>query len=124
MRRYFVTGIGLIALLFASCKKENEEDLIKQNGSVLCDTADMKYSVNILPVIQSNCYSCHGNGLSEGGISLNSYSDIKIQVENKRLINAITHAPGYSPMPQGLPKLSACDINKISAWINRGAPDN
>ena len=50
-----------------ACKKENEETLInKQGGPGVCDTANMKYTVNVLPIIQNNCYSCHGNGQGEG----------------------------------------------------------
>jgi cytochrome c553 len=119
-----LTGF-LFMLSIAACKKENEENLInKQGGASLCDTINMKYSTNILPVIQANCYSCHGNGQTEGGINLEGYNNLKIQVNNNHLLNVIKHAPGFTPMPQGLPKLSACDISKIEAWINSGANDN
>ncbi|MEO6329452.1 MAG: hypothetical protein ABIO55_10980 [Ginsengibacter sp.] len=119
-------GIGLIIILsITACKKENEENLInKHGGPVLCDTTNMKYSLNVLPILQNNCYSCHGNGQLEGGINLDGYNNLKIQVTNNNLINAITHAPGYTPMPNGLPKLPSCDISKIDAWIKSGAPNN
>ncbi len=126
MRRSYAIGMGLMIILnLTACKKENEETLIKDQGGIpTCDTVNMKYAVNILPIIQNNCYSCHGNGQQQNGVSLDSYAKVKTQVSNDNLINVITHAPGYPPMPDGLPQLSDCDINKIRDWISTGAPNN
>ncbi len=126
MRKFlFIIAGMLLSLNMISCKKENEEDLInKQGGQPGCDTTNIKYSVNVLPIIQNNCYSCHGNGEAEGGVNLDGYSKLRIHVDNNHLVNTITHAPGYPPMPQGSPQLSACDINIIKAWINNGSLDN
>lgn len=126
MRRPSAIAIALLLIMsITACKKENEENLInKQGGPAPCDTTNMKFSINILSILQSNCFSCHGNGQTNGGINLNDYNNIKLQIDNRNLLNAIKHAPGFTPMPQGLPQLSACDLNKITAWINSGASDN
>ena len=90
-----------------------------------CDTTNMKYSVNVVPILSAYCYSCHsGNAISGGGIKLDSYSKVLIQVNNTLLLNAIQHTGGASPMPQGGGKLSDCNISIIKAWIQRGAPNN
>ena len=34
------------------------------------------------------------------------------------------HVGGAPMMPQGGPQLQECDINKIAAWVHRGAQDN
>jgi hypothetical protein len=39
-------------------------------------------------------------------------------------VGAITHAPGFTPMPQGGAKLPACEIAKIKAWVDAGSPNN
>jgi len=93
-------------------------------GPATCDTVKMKYSANVQPIIAANCYSCHGNGLSQNGVSLDSYAKVKQQVNNGKLMGVITHAPGYTPMPYGKAKMSDCDINKIRSWVNWGAPEN
>src|SRR3954462_11463250 len=119
----------VIGFVWAGCSKTNEETL--SNGSTgntggntgNCDTVNMKYATNIQPIIQANCYSCHGNGQAESGISLDSYTKLKQQANNGNLIGVITHAAGYPPMPYNLPKLSDCDINKIKDWVERGAPN-
>lgn len=129
MKRLSFLGAIVISLLVLSCSKSNEETQ-QQNtngntgGNNTCDTVNMKYAANILPIIQANCYSCHGNGLSQNGVSLDSYDKVKTQVNNGNLIGVITHATGYPPMPQGAAKLSDCNINKIRSWINRGALNN
>lgn len=124
-KRFLVSSIVLSVLMIAACRKENEENLInKQGGPAACDTVDMHYSADILPILQNNCYSCHGNGNLEGGISLDGYNNVKQKVDANLLINVITHAPGYPPMPNGLPQLPTCEIDKIKAWVNRGAPNN
>ena len=99
----------IIALSFTACKKANEEDL---RGPVTCDTTNMKYSTNILPLLQAKCFECHGNGLSQEGVTFDTYGGAKEQVDNGNLIKAINHSAGVTPMPFGKPKLSDCDIAK------------
>jgi len=121
----------IVAFTVIGCSKTNE---VAESGggtgnpggggTPTCDTVNMKYSANVQPIIAANCYSCHGNGLSQNGVSLDSYAKVQQQVSNGKLMGVITHAPGYTPMPYGKAKLSDCDINKIKSWIDRGALNN
>lgn len=113
---------GLVSI--TSCSKSNEEDLSSGGNPTGCDTVNMQYSADVLPVLQNNCYGCHGNGGAAGGVNLDDYDHVKIQADNGALIGTITHASGYVPMPLNLPQLSDCDINKIMSWINNGALNN
>jgi cytochrome c553 len=129
MKKVFLTLMALAIVcctLIISCSKNNEQEITNpgNGGGNTCDTASMTYNANVLPIIQANCYSCHGNGNANGGVSLGNYASLKTQVDNGNLIGAITHASGYTPMPQGGAKLSDCNINKIKAWIARGALNN
>lgn len=120
-------GIGaaiIVAGMAASCTKQNEETLKAQQGTVTCDTTGMQYKADVLPILQANCYRCHGNGIVTGGINLDGYANLHVQLTNGNLIGGITHAAGYTPMPFDGGKLSDCEIAKIQAWINEGAPDN
>lgn len=108
----------------SSCTKQNEETLKAQTGGTTCDTIGMKYSTDVLPILQANCYRCHGNGNANGGVALDGYSAMVTQVNNGNLVGAITHAAGYTPMPYDGGKLSDCEIAKIQAWINEGTPNN
>ena len=132
MKKTFLvlTVVAVTVSAMVGCSKSNETNEGGGNGggggggSTTCDTVNMKYAANVLPIIQVNCYSCHGNGVITNGINLDGYSNLKIQVDNGNLIGAITHASGFTPMPYNLPKLSDCNINIIKAWIARGAQNN
>ncbi|MBX3257412.1 MAG: hypothetical protein KF862_25025 [Chitinophagaceae bacterium] len=121
MRRCFCRSGWIVLLVIAAgaCSKASEEELAPP-----CDTDNMRYSADILPIISTNCYSCHGNGTVTEGVDLDGYANLKARADNGDLLGAVTHAAGYTPMPYNLPKLSDCDINKIKAWIRDGAPNN
>lgn len=89
-----------------------------------CDTAAVKYSTSVLPVLSSSCISCHGGNTPSAGISLDTYTGVKQQVDNGRLWGAVSHSPNYSPMPKNSNKLNACSLAKIKKWIDAGAPNN
>lgn len=104
-----------------SCSKDSED---QQTPPPTCNTQDMKFAANVLPIISSNCYACHGNGATTAGVNLDGYANVKALVDNGKLVGVITHASGFPPMPYNKPKLSDCDINKIKAWIAGGASNN
>ena len=126
MKKHFIP-FYLIAfcVVMVACTKANEEELRGPVSSQpTCDTVNMKLAANIVPILRTNCYSCHGNGLANGGVQLDVYSSLRIWATSGTIVGAITHSAGYSPMPQGGAKLSDCDINKIKNWISRGALNN
>lgn len=111
----------LALVLVAGCYYDVEEELYP---TLECDTENMSYVNDILPIIQGNCYTCHDQGSNFGGVTLEGYESLKTYVDNGRLLGAIRHESGFSTMPKNAPQLVACNIEKIEAWINAGAPDN
>lgn len=105
----------------AGCYYDNEEDLYPSNP---CVTDNMSYSTDIAPILQTNCYTCHSSGSNLSGILLDNHAGLKTYIDNGRLLGAINHASGFSPMPQNAAKLSACNISKIESWAAAGAPNN
>jgi uncharacterized membrane protein len=118
--------LSLAIILVTACSKSNEVARSGNTGGNTsgCDTTNMTYSADIEPIIKANCYSCHADGNSEGGISLDSYEKLKQPAGNGILTGVITHANGFPSMPEGGPQLSECDINKIKAWIANGILNN
>jgi hypothetical protein len=114
-----ISGILLNSL--NSCYYD-KSDLLYPNTA--CDTAAVKYSTSVLPVLSSNCINCHGGATPSAGISLDTYSGVKMQVDNGRLWGAVSHSPNYSPMPKNSNKLNNCSLEKIRIWIAAGAPNN
>ncbi len=116
---------GILFLVMAiSCTYHNEEELYGNKPGDACNTENATYATDVLPVLQSNCYGCHKSDFASGGVNLEGYDQVKIYVNNGRLLGAINHLPGFSPMPKGGTKLPACDIEKIQKWIDAGAPNN
>jgi hypothetical protein len=121
-----VTGAGLVLLVVGlthSCAKASQDVL---SAGSTCDTVGMTYTANVVPILQENCYSCHGNGntAGSGGILLEGYTNLKQYADNGQLVGNVTHAPGYVPMPYGLPALPSCETNTIVDWVNNGAFNN
>ena len=113
----------IIGVLISSCYRDVEELLYPVNGT--CDTNNIAYAATVVPILRSNgCLGCHSGGAPSGNISLEGYSNIRIVAQNGKLFGAISHSPGFSPMPQGGNKMSACNINKIKAWLDAGFPNN
>src|SRR5215207_9755076 len=112
---YCLLSLSVCTLLFFACSKKNEEEL---NGSTTCNSDNMTYAANIKPILQSFCFSCHGNGLSQNGVNFDTYAGVKAVADNGKLVGVISHAPGFPPMPQSAAKLSDCNINRIKDWVN------
>lgn len=111
-----------VALLFyfSACVKRNAVEL----GAGACDTTDVRYSTQVVTILENNCYACHKGPGASSGIDLSSYGAFKGWAGTPYVAGDITGAAGYTRMPYGLPPLSDCEINTIIAWIHQGMPDN
>lgn len=108
------------------CRYYNEEELY-DDSEVKCDTVNVTLSNSINSILALNCYSCHSNSNAipfGSGINLETYSGLSATALSGRLVGAITHSPGFVPMPHNAAKLDDCSIEKIKAWINDGALNN
>lgn len=125
-----ITVIFLIALimiiLLPRCYFDSEESLFPDT-SVTCDTFNVTYSGSVRPILQNNCLECHANNVSValgGSVRLEEYADVKVRADDGKLVGVISHAPGFVPMPDGLPKLDDCSIAIVRKWVEDGAPNN
>ena len=115
---FFSAFIGTL-ITMSACIKSNQPT---GAGSDFCDTTDVTFSKNVLPILQSYCYACHSdkNVAFSSGISLDGYNNTKGWADAGYLIGDVRHDAGFLGMPYGKPKLSACEINTIVAWVNQG----
>ena len=118
----FLAGLfALVGVLLPSCYYDQENKLYP-NG---CNTTNVSYSKNILPLLDRYaCSSCHDSQSQQGGVNLEGYDNMIFYVENGRLMGSIRHDPGYEPMPLGTARMNTCDISKFQAWVDSGAPNN
>jgi hypothetical protein len=130
--KLFTSAEKIIAIMIAaffllpvtSCYYDKEEILYPQG---VCDTnSAVTYSVSIAPVLNTNCNStsCHGGSTPAAGIKLDVYAGVKAVADNGKLVGAVSHAAGFSPMPKNAAKISDCNIAKIKKWIAAGALNN
>ena len=123
-----IASLFLFTILLNSCYKDSEEALypgILENPS--CQTDQMSYVSNVVPVIDNNCNRCHGasNYKSLGsGILLEGYDSFMAWINNGKILDSIKQNGGAKAMPQGAGKLSDCDIAEIENWILQGANNN
>jgi hypothetical protein len=124
IKTVFITLVGLI--YFSSCYYDVEQELYPNQGT--CDTSNVSLSGVVRPILQDECYVCHSvsaSGSLGAGINLETYSNLKAQVDNGKLLKSIKHESGASPMPKGSSaKIDACKILKIQTWIIRGAKND
>lgn len=89
-----------------------------------CVTENMSFAQDIQPIFAAQCNACHSTSAPLGNVVLDTWTGTRQQVDAGRLMGAIRHLPGFSAMPQGQAQISACAIEKISAWVAAGAPNN
>jgi len=95
-------------------------------GNTSCDTSVVTYSGTIKTIIAQNCAisGCH-DGSNASTYDMRTYQGLyNYCVATNKLLGSIRHDNGFVAMPQGAPKLDDCTINKITAWVNKGASNN
>lgn len=123
MERRIIKGFLFGMVVMTSCYYDVADELYPPTT---CITDNMSLQANIVPILERNCYVCHSSaaGPSNGNVILDTYTELNKYTTNGKLVGAINHASGFSPMPQNAAKLGSCDIDKIESWVNDGAPNN
>ncbi len=116
-----ISALGIIAILLSGCYYDVEEELYP---SIDCLTDNMSYANDIVPILTTDCYTCHSAAANFGNVTLEGYGELLQYVNDGSLLGVVSHASGYSPMPKGGAKLLDCEIEKIAVWIDDGALDN
>ena len=113
----------ILSISFTACYYDTEEELYP---TVInnCDSVKGSYSLEVEPLISSQCRSCHNSSFSSGGVNLEGYDNVKQSALTGTLLESIQHEAGVSPMPQGRPKLDDCTLKAVESWKNMGAPNN
>lgn len=90
-----------------------------------CDTTNVTWTSTVRPIIETNCLGCHNGGTDfNRNVDLATHAGAQRVALSGQLYGALSHAPGFAPMPQGTAPLDSCTIEKIKAWITAGAPAN
>lgn len=120
MKKILLFILTIAAL--SGCYWQNEEDIFPAD---LCDTVDVSFSADVVPILANHCFSCHSNASApvfSTGITLEDYEDVA--AASDAIVGAINHEDGFPPMPRNADKLDSCLIMTIEAWVNDGTPNN
>ena len=90
-----------------------------------CDTTTAVSFANFVkPIMENRCQGCHSGTIPSGNLNLTTYAQIKASALTPAFMGSMRRQTGYSFMPKGGIALTACELNKLDAWIKRGAPNN
>ena len=90
-----------------------------------CDTTTaVSFTSFVKPIMENRCQGCHSGTIPSGNLSLTNYAQIKASAQTPAFMGSMRKLTAYSFMPKGGTALTACELNKIDAWIKRGALNN
>ena len=95
---FSLATIAIFSYFISGCYYDNEEALYPELSSS-CDTTNITFSGTIVPILSSNCYSCHSdaNATAFGGsIHLEAIADVRT---NSAKILVSINQTGAKPMP-------------------------
>ena len=128
--------LGLLLLFsalstFSACSYTNAA---KDNPPTPCELpATVSYVTDIQPIFQANCVRCHNSSYTgaNAGFIMSDFAQVQRWATTKKgstgitwMVGNVEQLSGFVAMPNDGGKLSACDIAKIKAWADSGAPQN
>ena len=130
IKRLFALSVltGIIGI--SSCYNDKADKLYPAPPISTCDTTTITFAHDIMPILNASCNvsgGCHdASGATTSGFDFTTYAGIQSQATYAILVNDINFTPTsrHHEMPKSLPKISQCDINKITRWVNLGSLNN
>jgi mono/diheme cytochrome c family protein len=123
MRKLLVAGLLFLMAGLNACYYDKFDEMYPTTAyHDPCDTTlDTVYSQSIKLIVTYNCVTCHSSSNASGGIALDSYGNLKTQVDNGALYGTTHKQSNYNAMPPS-GTLPDCQIQRLDAWIQKGAP--
>ena len=125
-----ILAVALL-IVVAGCYNDKYDKLYPAISTTVCDTTSITYTHDVQPIIASSCYSqgngCHdAAGSSTSGYDYTNFATFQGNALSGWIVSDINFTPthGHNNMPKNCSQLSSCDINKITRWVNEGAPNN
>lgn len=117
----WVVLLGVIGSA-SSCEYNNAANLFPPPP--VCETENMSFAGDIVPILAVRCNQCHSASEGSGGVVLEGYQEVLQWADNGLLLCSIKWDEGCSEMPKNAPKIPQCEIDKIESWISDGALEN
>jgi len=119
VKRTFVLTLFGMFWLSTACYYDNVEELY---GTSPCDASTVTWTMDIQPMLQEQCVSCHSGSTPSGGKDLSTYANVKLYLGGAvSRMNKPLGDPLIMP-PSG--PLTSCTLTKLDAWVAAGALEN
>ncbi len=81
-----------------------------------------EYEKEILPILEDNCFQCHGEGEDKGKVSFDTFASTAALMDQKELwVHALKNIRGGIMPPAKKKRIPEEDFVKLESWIKRGA---
>ena len=126
LRRWIEAGAKGAQMLKPEKRASSSKPVFSKEGITF-------FNEKILPLLENNCYECHGNNQSKGDFQLKSRRDVLLggasgepaivpgNIEESLLIEAVRHTNPDLQMPPER-KLEEEEIKDLEKWVAQGAP--
>jgi uncharacterized membrane protein len=112
--KYIFTVAGLLII---SCSNDAENDLIE----VVDQETPISYNVNVRPILNNNCVSCHSNPTQNGApFPLTNYNEVLTRAQNGQLFTSINRQTGQASAMPPSGRMPQATIDLIEQWIQEG----
>jgi len=99
-----------------------KDGALNSTCSSSCDTTGtVTYSNQIVAIMTANCVSCHSGSSAQKGILLDSYTNVKANMDNGNILSAVRGITLQMP-PGGL--LTNCEMRQLEIWKATGEVQN
>ena len=95
------------------------------------ESAQVRFSADVLPIFENRCQRCHGAGRADAGLRLNSFEGVLSGSNNGPVVipgsadtSRLVELVVSGSMPLGSAKLPDEKLQTIIDWVDAGAPDN
>ncbi|TAL69729.1 MAG: hypothetical protein EPN82_03675 [Bacteroidetes bacterium] len=102
----------ILVFIITSCKDQDEVFITPPTPGG-CDTTNITFSSTVQQIVSTKC-NCHGVSAPNFAV----YNNLKAAVNNGKLLLYIQPGQHVSYA------LDTCEVKQITAWINKGAPNN
>src|SRR5580658_168020 len=123
-----ITGLGTVCMMLVAVSAILQSRAFEP---AVMAASTPSFSVDVAPILQKNCLSCHSSSVHKSGLILESYSalmkggkhgpPILPHDANGSLIIQMLEGDNGTQMPANADPLPDSDIDRIKAWINAGA---
>jgi uncharacterized membrane protein len=101
------------------------------DASAAAPPASVSFTNDVMPILQSRCFNCHGGERVEEGLLMGSYDEILAGSDNGPVIvpgeaanSLMVELVTNQKMPKRGPKLTPPQVQLVTDWVNSGAPNN